>query len=207
MKNCTRLVLAGSALALAVSSFAPLVHSPAFAQPGPGDVAVLGDAAGTQPGLLFPGGETKFYVLAFDVEPFDGYEFAIDMSSDFIVSNVNWLSAEGAEATVSGDIRNAQVATGGCVDGSGANVLAVVTIGTFVAVGPNVPICIRPSDPTSFPEDPLPGYESCSGELIPFDPLPTDFPCSPDPGACLLLNPTCSIPVDTPTFSEIKARY
>lgn len=156
-------------------------------------IGIFADPAGTVTTMDFPGqGQTTFYVVAFNLEgdP-NGYEFGIDMSADFIISNTVWWSPEGVTPTVFGDARNAQVGSGGCLDGTGAIVLAEITIGTFVAVGDDTQLRIRPSSPSSF-DPPSPGYNTCDNRMIRLDPATCETAFYPS--GALIMNATHPAP-------------
>lgn len=162
----------------------------AYAQPQPGAVGVFADPEGTLSGLNFPGGgAATFYVVAFDLagDP-QGYEFGISIPDDWFIQNAVWW---GTEPTVDGDARNARVASGACLDGSGTLVLAEITVATFYAVSDDFPICIGPSDPSRF-DPPGPGYVTCDGQAVPFGYAQNGGEYYPD--GCLLLNPSFCYP-------------
>lgn len=76
-------------------------------------------------------------------------------------------------------IQNFIVGTGGCVDDAGPLPLVRLDLLALTAPPADSPICVAPSDPSTFGD--APGYSDCSNAVIPFEIAH---------GGCLMLNPS-----------------
>jgi hypothetical protein len=181
------------------------MSSMAFAQAEPHDVGVFADAAGTMTALTAtPFVTTNFYVVGFELDgQVKGFEYGLNVPAGTTVISVVFL---GPNPLLVGTNTNVAVGTGGCVDGSGAAVLAnysVVFLDATATDGTQA-ICMGPSDPSSLGG--VPAYLQCDGTILPMGYAENGASIGIDDG-CMTINGESPLPAETTSFSEVKARF
>jgi hypothetical protein len=174
----------------------------------PGDVGVFFDTAGTQTAADIPPFTAfEFYVVAFDLGDFQGFELSVVVPPEVIITGGTAYDAPGIICVGDGcGPQNWVVALTICTDGSGVHPLTVESAMLFTSPGNDVPICVGPFDPSSF-TPPAPGYATCAAESIPFGVAENGQGHYDD--ACAILNPTLAIPIGTgqTSWGTVKSTF
>lgn len=146
------------------------------------------------------------YVLTFDVGDISAFEFEVlyDQGPGLTVLERNFN--DGALNVGSQD--NYIVGMGSCYNGSGWFQLVHFQAGFFNGNNPDdFTLCLAPSRPSSFPNDPRPGYVDCSDNLAVFGVAQTGGSNYPD--GCAVVNPTSEGPVaaESSSVGALKASF
>lgn len=171
------------------------------------DLGLFFDQAATASTLsVSPYQAFDLYALTYDIGEISAFEFEIlyDTGAGLSVLERNLIS--GSLNVGNGD--NYIVGMGSCYQAGGWYQLVHVRAGFFNGSNPaDFTFCLGPSRPSSFPDDPKPGFVDCSDNLGVFGVAQTGGGIYPD--GCAVLNPTSEGPVATESSSvgALKASF
>jgi hypothetical protein len=200
-----RTILIASTLALLLISIFP---NAAAAQAEPGDVGVFQDAAGTITAWHQPVAVPfDFYTVAFDLGDYQGFELALIVPPELILLNGVALDAPDIICVGLDNCgpQNWMIGLSQCVDASGVHPLTLQSA-LILSPWPNMQICVGPAWYSSF-SPPVPGYLTCTWDLIPFG-VALNGQGFYDDG-CAVLNPTEPHPIATEetSWGSVKSRF
>jgi hypothetical protein len=196
-------------MALAVLFCSAMTSGTALAQADAHDVGVFADPAGTQTCLTaLQYVPTSFFVVGFELDGLvKGFEYGLTVPAGMLVTGPDTVNGTatflGPNPLNIGGNLNVIVGTGGCVEGSGAVLLASYDVLFTVAPG-SVAVCIGPSEPSSV-SPAAPAYLQCDGTIVPMgyaEPAIGGYP-----QGCMLLNGEPICPIENSRFGSLKARY